>query len=370
MSDRGRELPHLTLLHPFSAAELDKVKVYNDAGLVVIDQTDANDIINAATTQGIYNLTLGLSDKEKWTMVLGRAHKASAITFGEAKEGSMEAHNFSLMAPVTTTHLQNEKKQEAKTVASVKSLAKLVFSIGTTTLKVTKDDMGKSKEDDSSDGEAEGSKEGGKTIAIEGMEILTGNDGKPKATKTGTGDANEEMEDAESRDSAAKEKELEYQGDDENMERAGAYLTARMAGESGELTDTSEEGTYTTPMVDPLTNDEDGEQYNDSYSTVKPRDDNLSMSEYDSDVLEVSSGKFEAAHGQKYEEPANFLQTLWNEAGPSVGSMKIMLKMMQAKFKGELAGLQADLTNYPQQLINFFIEEAGKDATNATVFLN
>jgi hypothetical protein len=60
---------------------------------------------------------------------------------------------------------------------------------------MTKDDMGESKEDNSSDGDVEGSMEGGKTIAIEGMGILTGNDVKPKATKTGTGDENEEMED-------------------------------------------------------------------------------------------------------------------------------------------------------------------------------
>ncbi len=57
------------------------------------------------------------------------------------------------------------------------------------------------------------------------------------------------------------------------------------------------------------------------------------MSEYDSDVLEVSSGKFEAAHDQKYKEPANFLQALWNKAGPSVGSMKIMLEMVRTKFE-------------------------------------
>jgi hypothetical protein len=132
------------------------------------------------------------------------------------------------------------------------------------------------------------------------------------------------------------------------MERAGADLAARMAEASGELADTSEEGTYTTPFVDPLTNDKDGKQYNDRNPTIKPRDIKLSMLEYNSDVLEVSFGKFEAAHGQKYKEPANFLQALWNEAGPTVGSMKIMLKMLRTEFKGGLAGLQADLTNYPQ----------------------
>ncbi len=102
-----------------------KSKYIKDARLAVIDQMDANDIINVATTQGIYDLTLRLSDKEKWITVLGQAHKAYEITLGEAKEGSMEAHNFSLMALVMPTHLQNEKMQEAKTVASVKSLAKI-----------------------------------------------------------------------------------------------------------------------------------------------------------------------------------------------------------------------------------------------------
>jgi hypothetical protein len=78
-----------------------KSKYLKDLGHAFIDQTDANEIINAATTQGIYDLTLGLLDKEKWTMVSGRVHKASAISFGVAKERSMEAHNFSLVALVT-----------------------------------------------------------------------------------------------------------------------------------------------------------------------------------------------------------------------------------------------------------------------------
>ncbi len=226
---------NLLIQHCFTLSQQQKVtksKYINDAGLAVINQTDANNIINAATTQGTYNL-LGPLDKEKWTMVSGWAHEASAITFGETKEGHMEAYNFSSMALVTSTHSQNEKKQEAKTVASVNSLVKLVFSIGTTTLKVTKDDMDKSKEDNSSDGEVEGSKEGGKTIAIKGVGTLTGNDGKPKATKTSMGDENGEIEDAESSNSISKEKELDDQEDDKNMERSGADLAVRMAEASG-----------------------------------------------------------------------------------------------------------------------------------------
>jgi hypothetical protein len=128
-----------------------KSKYLKDLGHAVINQSDADNIINAATTQGIYDFTLGLSDKERWTMVAGRAHDASAITFGEVKEGSMEAYNFSLVQLVSSTHSVNKKKKDAKTVASVKSLAKLVFSIGTATSKVTKkDDMDDSKGNDSS----------------------------------------------------------------------------------------------------------------------------------------------------------------------------------------------------------------------------
>jgi hypothetical protein len=77
----------------------------------------------------------------------------------------------------------------------------------------------------------------------------------------------------------------------------------------------------------------------------------------------VSSGKFKAAHRQKYEEPINFHQAHWNKVGPSVGSMKIMLKMMWTKFEGESAGLKADLTNYPQCLIGFLIKEAREAIT-------
>ncbi len=58
-----------------------KSKYVKDAGHAIIDQTDADDIINAVTTQGMYDLTLGLSNKERRTMVAGKAHEASAIPY-------------------------------------------------------------------------------------------------------------------------------------------------------------------------------------------------------------------------------------------------------------------------------------------------
>ncbi len=82
-------------------------------------------------------------------MVASKAHKASAITYWEAKEGAVEAHNFSSKVSVAMTHSSNEKKRSAKSAASARTLAKLVFSIDTS--KVTKDgtENDSNKEDES-----------------------------------------------------------------------------------------------------------------------------------------------------------------------------------------------------------------------------
>jgi hypothetical protein len=57
-----------------------------DLSYAVVNDQDANDIINTARTQGIFDLTLGLSDKEKWMIAIRKIHAASPITFGKAKE--------------------------------------------------------------------------------------------------------------------------------------------------------------------------------------------------------------------------------------------------------------------------------------------
>jgi hypothetical protein len=298
----------------------------------------------------------------------GKGPQRVCDTFGEAKEGSMEAYNFSSVQLVTSTHSVNKKKKDAKTVASVKSLAKSVFSIGTATSKVTvEDDTNDSEGNDSSNGEEEGSKKDRKTIAIQGMGILAGKGGKPKATKTRTED-DKVMKGAGSKDSKAEDEEDKYQ-DDEEMAKAGADLTKRTAKASGDLINTSKEGTYNTPL-DSLTDDDKGETYKENNPNAKLGDDDLSTSEYASDAIEVESGEFKVSHAQKYKEPLNFRQALWNEAGPSIGSMKIMLEMLRTKFEGELVGLQADLTNYPQRLIDFLIKEAGENLKDAIAFLD
>ena len=57
--------------------------------------------------------------------------------FGEAKEGAVEAHNFSSSMSITTIHSKN--LNDIKLVASQKMLAKSVFSMGTS--KITSDGL-------------------------------------------------------------------------------------------------------------------------------------------------------------------------------------------------------------------------------------
>ncbi len=98
-----------------------KSKYLKDLDHAAVDQSNADDIINAAMAQGIYDLTLGLLDKGRQVLVAGKAHKASAITYREAKEGAVKAHNFSSKASVTTIHSSNKRKSDARTVASAKN---------------------------------------------------------------------------------------------------------------------------------------------------------------------------------------------------------------------------------------------------------
>jgi hypothetical protein len=96
-----------------------------------------DDIINAISRNGIYNMTLGLLDKECRELVANNAYNTSAISFGEAKEGAMEACNFSSSALITTIHSKNRTN---KSVATTKTLAQSVFSIKMETSKVTDGD--------------------------------------------------------------------------------------------------------------------------------------------------------------------------------------------------------------------------------------
>jgi hypothetical protein len=100
-------------------------------------------------------------------MATSKAYNASAILFGEAKEGAMEAYNFLLSALITTIHSKNRTD---KSIASAKTLAQCLFSVEMATSKVTdgEDDEDTSDTDSGGDGEHEGEE----LVVIKGMEIV------------------------------------------------------------------------------------------------------------------------------------------------------------------------------------------------------
>ncbi len=357
--------------HCFTISQHQKVtksKYMKDLGHAVVDDQDADDIINAAATQGIFDLTLGLSDKEKRTMAIGKIHNASAITFGKAKEGSMEAYNFSSVQSVTSTHSINEKKKAAKTDALVRSLTKFVYSIDTGTSKVTAEDTDEEMEDSEDESSNYSSASaGGRGVAIEGMGILDGTTTEHEMAKNRP---DEDRTEKDTGSQASKTTNREEDLQDMSPVKTGVNLARRMYA-AEELTDTSglEEGDNITP-INILSSDKDSETYEGGNSSAQSKDEELDIKSYTSSVTEVDSGVFDANHAQRYVDPANFCHALWNEAGPTVGAMKVMLEMMRTEFEGELLGLKADLTHFPKLLVDFLIEESGESLNEAIGFLD
>jgi hypothetical protein len=111
-------------------------KYLKDLGHAVVDRTDGDNIIQATNSEGLYDLTLGLSDKERWSLVALQGYDATAVIYGNAKEGSVEAHNFSAALSVTSLHSSKEKRVQESQALTL-TLAQSVDSIGTS--KVTKD---------------------------------------------------------------------------------------------------------------------------------------------------------------------------------------------------------------------------------------
>jgi hypothetical protein len=148
--------------------KITKSKYISVKGYAVLDETNSDDIINAVAGESIYDTLLGLSDKERRTATASKGYDASAIMFGEAKEGAVKAHNFSSSASITMIHSKN--MSDSRSVATEKTLAMFVFSIATSKVisEGLEEEMDKDNDSDSDAGSA--AKPG---VAIEGMQMLT-----------------------------------------------------------------------------------------------------------------------------------------------------------------------------------------------------
>jgi hypothetical protein len=95
--------------------QVTRSKFLSTKGYTVLTEEDLDDIINDVSRDGIYDMTLGLLDKERRELVANNAYNASAISFGEAKEGVMEAYNFSSSVSITRIHSKNRTDKSVAT---------------------------------------------------------------------------------------------------------------------------------------------------------------------------------------------------------------------------------------------------------------
>ena len=79
MEDVNRMVCHCFTLD--QQQKITRSKYINDKGYVVLDESNSDDIINAAAEECIFDTTLGLSEKERRSVIVGKGHNASEIIF-------------------------------------------------------------------------------------------------------------------------------------------------------------------------------------------------------------------------------------------------------------------------------------------------
>ena len=142
----------------FSIAEqrkCTKSRFSKSQGFAVVMDESGKDIIQVAQKSKAYDTTLGLSDKEKREMAA--ANGGGFISFGDAIEGAVEAHNFSssISLKSVTPGKQSKRKPGSADSTGGKTLAESIFSVGGDTtvagdaLKRGEEKMNQAEEEDS-----------------------------------------------------------------------------------------------------------------------------------------------------------------------------------------------------------------------------
>jgi len=341
-----------------------------------LDESNSDDIINAAAEEGIFDTTLGLSERERRSAIAGKGHDTSKIMFGEVKEGAVEAHNFSSSMSITTIHSKNVN--DSKSVASQKTLAKSVFSMGTS--KITSYGSDEEETDKDEDSDYKGNATKTSAVEIEGMQMLTREQSKNKSSVTG-----QKEESGKNQRVHAPEEEAQLT---KNMNKATAKLNLPSVNgeqdmeedveededEFDDAMDREEESELDTSYVvhrsdltdlsfgvDPDSDNEEGKDFSEDNLSVHLEDHSLGQ-DYDSSS-EVASGVFDASFTNTFDEPNTntFKELLWNIAGPSVGSIIIFLDLLKDDLEAEEVGLPAGFNKIQVNLLALLVEEADKE---------
>ncbi len=78
------------------------------------------------------------------------------------------------------------------------------------------------------------------------------------------------------------------------------------------------------------------------------------------DAIEVSLGKFDVVHANKFQMPKKIKQQLWNKAGPTVDSMMIQLNLIEENLEDHKAGMPFKWAGVSKELRLFLDKEAGE----------
>ncbi len=172
------------------------------------------------------------------------------------------------------------------------------------------------------------------------------------------------MEEDQDKEEGKQESEEEEQmNNSDAWAKSNKTMTANMVMASAQLNSCSED------KEEGGSGDKE-ESFDEKDMSIHTGDHNLSMGKYDPDSIEVSSGIFDAEHSKKYVTPNNFLQALWNMAGPSVGSMLTQLDLNKVKLEGDEVGVDPDFSKIDAQLIDFLIEEAGENIDECIAYID
>jgi hypothetical protein len=293
--------------------KITKSKYIPNKGYAVLDESNSDDVINAAAEEGIFDTTLGLSERENQSSIAGKGHVASKIMFREAKEGAVEAHNFSSSVSSTTIHSKNVN--DSKSVASQKTLAKSVFSLATSRVTSDGSEEEEMDEDEGSDFDKSATKPSG--VEIKGMQMLTREQSKNESSVTGQeeelGENEEEAQLTKNMNKATAQLKLSLVDKEQDMEEDEEEFNGAMDRE----VDSKEETSYVVHCSDspslsaklnPDSDDEGGKDFLEDDLSVHLAD-HYQSNDYNS-ASEVASGVFDASHTTAFGEPNTFKELL------------------------------------------------------------
>jgi hypothetical protein len=95
----------------------------------------------------------------------------------------------------------------------------------------------------------------------------------------------------------------------------------------------------------------------------------INAEDYD-DAQEVSLGKFDAIHANKYQEPNNFKQQLWNEAGPTIDNTMVQLTLIKANLEDKEARMPLKWMGVSKELHTLLDNEAGGEISDQLTYIN